>query len=65
VYEGCDRQTGRLKWTATANDLIFGSHSVLRPVSEVYAQRNAETKFVRDFAEAWAKVADNDRFDLR
>ncbi|KAF0845438.1 catalase/peroxidase HPI [Nocardia caishijiensis] len=65
VYEGFDRKTGSKRWTATANDLVFGSHSVLRAVSEVYAQSDAGEKFVRDFVDAWVKVVDNDRFDLR
>ncbi|MGO4615884.1 catalase/peroxidase HPI [Nocardia sp. 2YAB30] len=64
VYEGFDRSSNQAKWTATANDLIFGSHSVLRAVAEVYAQNGAEAKFVNDFAAAWVKVVNNDRFDL-
>jgi catalase-peroxidase len=64
VYEGRDRATGAIKWTATANDLVFGSHSVLRAVSEVYAQDDAGEKFVEDFVAAWVKVMNNDRFDL-
>ncbi|WP_431970495.1 catalase/peroxidase HPI [Nocardia sp. bgisy134] len=64
VYEGSDRRTGQTKWTATANDLVFGSHSVLRAVAEVYAQEGGEGRFVDDFVAAWAKVVDNDRFDL-
>ncbi|MFR9749428.1 catalase/peroxidase HPI [Nocardia sp. 004] len=64
VYEGSDRSSGKAKWTATANDLIFGSHSVLRAVAEVYAQHDAAEKFVNDFIAAWVKVVDNDRFDL-
>jgi catalase-peroxidase len=65
VYEGHDRASGSLKWTATANDLVFGSHSVLRALAEVYAQDDAEAKFVADFVAAWVKVMDNDRFELR
>ncbi len=65
VYEGHERASGTLKWTATANDLVFGSHSVLRALAEVYAQSDAEAKFVADFVAAWVKVANNDRFDLR
>ncbi|MFC9873393.1 catalase/peroxidase HPI [Nocardia salmonicida] len=65
VYDGVDRRSGEKRWTATANDLVFGSHSVLRAVAEVYAQKDAGAKFVNDFVEAWVKVADNDRFDLR
>ena len=65
VYEGFDRATGQTKWTATANDLVFGSNSVLRALSEVYAQADNTDKFVADFVTAWAKVMNNDRFDLR
>ncbi|GAB2665241.1 catalase/peroxidase HPI [Nocardia goodfellowii] len=64
VFDGVDRRSGQTKWTATANDLVFGSHSVLRSVAEVYAQRDAGAKFVADFVAAWVKVANNDRFDL-
>ena len=64
VYEGRDRGTGELTWTATAVDLVFGSHSQLRALAEVYAQDDAQEKFVRDFAAAWAKVMNLDRFDL-
>ncbi|BBZ28628.1 catalase-peroxidase 2 [Mycolicibacterium madagascariense] len=64
VYEGRDRATGEIKWTATANDLVFGSHSVLRALSEVYAQDDSKEKFVEDFVAAWVKVMNNDRFDL-
>lgn len=64
VYEGVCRTGGQAKWTATANDLVFGSHSVLRAVAEVYAQDDAKEKFVKDFAAAWTKVMNNDRFDL-
>ncbi|WP_305080094.1 catalase/peroxidase HPI [Methylomonas koyamae] len=65
VYEGKDRATNQVKWTATPVDLIFGSHSELRAVAEVYASDDAKEKFVQDFAKAWAKVMDLDRFDLR
>ncbi|KAB2971023.1 catalase/peroxidase HPI [Streptomyces sp. SS1-1] len=65
VYEGRDRVTGDVKWTATAVDLVFGAHSQLRAVSEVYAARDAGEKFVRDFASAWDKVMNLDRYDLR
>lgn len=65
VYEGVDRKTGQLKWTATANDLVFGSHSVLRAVAEVYAQSDNGERFVNDFVKAWVKVMNNDRFDLK
>jgi catalase-peroxidase len=64
VYEGVDRATGTIKWTATANDLVFGSHSVLRAIAEVYAANDSHGKFVEDFVAAWVKVMNNDRFDL-
>ena len=64
VYEGRDRATGELKWTATAVDLVFGSHSQLRALSEFYAQSDSKDKFVRDFVTAWDKVMNLDRFDL-
>lgn len=64
VFEGRDRVTGEVKWTATAVDLVFGSHSQLRAVSEVYASQDASEKFVRDFVAAWDKVMNLDRFDL-
>jgi len=64
VYEGRDRKTNALKWTGTRVDLIFGSHSQLRALAEVYACADSGAKFARDFASAWAKVMDNDRFDL-
>jgi catalase-peroxidase len=59
------RKTGELKWTATSADLVFGSNSILRAYAEVYAQDDNREKFVRDFVEAWVKVMDNDRFDVR
>ncbi len=65
VYEGRDRASGDLKWTATAVDLVFGSHSQLRAISEVYAQSDSQEKFVRDFVAAWDRVMNLDRFDLR
>jgi catalase-peroxidase len=65
VYEGRGRASGAPKWTATANDLVFGSNSVLRAVAEVYAQDDSKGKFVEDFVAAWAKVMNNDRFDLK
>ncbi|MFB7052194.1 catalase/peroxidase HPI [Streptomyces vinaceus] len=65
VYEGRDHASGEVKWTATAVDLVFGSHSQLRALSEVYAAQNAQGKFVRDFVSAWDKVMNLDRFDLR
>ena len=64
LYEGRDRATGKAKWTATAVDLLFGSHSQLRALAEVYACDDAKEKFVRDFVAAWDKVMSNDRFDL-
>jgi catalase-peroxidase len=64
VYEGRDRATGELKWTATAADLVFGSNSQLRAIVEVYASADAKEKFVRDFVTAWNKVMNLDRFDL-
>ena len=63
IYEGNDRKTGKLKWTATAVDLIFGSNSELRAVAEVYAFDDSKEKFVRDFVDAWTKVMNLDRFD--
>lgn len=63
-FEGRDRKTGNLKYTATRVDLIFGSHSELRALSEVYGQEDNKEKFVKDFAAAWAKVMNLDRFDL-
>ncbi len=65
VYEGRDRATGEVTRTATAVDLVFGSNSELRAVAEVYASDDAQEKFVRDFAAAWTKVMELDRFDLR
>ncbi|MFF4852090.1 catalase/peroxidase HPI [Streptomyces sp. NPDC001194] len=64
VFEGRDRASGEVKWTATAVDLVFGSHSQLRALSEVYASQDAGGKFVRDFVSAWDKVMNSDRFDL-
>ena len=64
VLEGRDRKSGELKWTGTVADLVFGSNSQLRSLAEVYAASDAEAKFVHDFAAAWAKVMENDRFDL-
>jgi catalase-peroxidase len=63
VYEGRDRETGEVKWTGTAADLVFGAHSELRGISEVYACDDAKEKFVRDFVAAWDKVMNLDRFD--
>ncbi|MEO3998279.1 catalase/peroxidase HPI [Mesorhizobium sp. CAU 1732] len=64
TYHGRDRKTGASKWSATRVDLIFGSHSQLRALSEVYAMSDARQKFVRDFVSAWNKVMNADRFDL-
>ena len=64
TFEGRDRKTGELKWTATRVDLVFGSNSQLRALAEVYAQDDAKEKFVRDFVAAWNKVMNLDRFDL-
>jgi catalase-peroxidase len=64
VFEGQDRATGELKWTATRVDLIFGSNSQLRAIAEVYASNDAKEKFVKDFAAAWSKVMHLDRYDL-
>jgi catalase-peroxidase len=64
TYEGRDRGTGEARWTATAADLVFGAHSQLRALSEVYASDDANEKFVRDFVAAWDKVMNLDRFDL-
>jgi catalase-peroxidase len=65
VYEGRDRATGTPRWTATAADLVFGAHSQLRALAEVYACDDAGEKFVRDFVAAWHKVMNLDRYDLR
>ena len=65
VYEGVDRASGKAKWTATPVDLIFGSNTELRAIAEVYAAADAEQKFVSDFVDAWVKVMQNDRFDLK
>ncbi|QOK92540.1 catalase/peroxidase HPI [Ralstonia pseudosolanacearum] len=64
VFEGRDRATGALKWTGTRVDLVFGSHSQLRALAEVYGSADAQAKFVRDFVAAWDKVMNLDRFDL-
>jgi len=65
VYEGRDRKTGQLRWTGTRVDLAIASNSQLRALAEVYAQNDAQAKFVRDFAAAWSKVMNLDRFDLK
>ncbi len=64
AYVGVDRATGERKWTATPVDLMFGSSSELRSISEVYASNDGEAQFVADFVDAWTKVMTNDRFDL-
>ena len=65
TYEGRDRATDELKWTATSVDLIFGSNSELRAVAEAYASVDGEQQFVNDFVAAWTKVMSLDRFDLK
>jgi catalase-peroxidase len=65
VFEGRDRATGDLKWTATRADLIFGSNTELRALAEVYGCSDSHNKFVRDFVAAWTKVMNLDRFDLK
>ncbi|KRO51868.1 MAG: hypothetical protein ABR78_08910 [Acidimicrobiia bacterium BACL6 MAG-120910-bin40] len=65
TFEGRNRKSGEVVWTATRNDLIFGSNSQLRSLSEVYAQNDNAGKFVSDFVQAWTKVMNSDRFDLK
>ncbi len=65
LYQICERKTGAVKWTATRVDLVFGSNSILRSYAEVYAQDDAKEKFVHDFVNAWVKVMNADRFDLK
>jgi catalase-peroxidase len=65
LYEGYDRKTGKLKWKATAVDLMFGSSSELRAIAEVYAADDGKEKFIKDFIVAWTKVMNSDRFDIR
>jgi len=65
LFEGKDRKSGSLKWTASEVDLVFGSNSELRAVAEVYASDDSKDKFAQDFVMAWTKVMNNDRFDLR
>jgi catalase-peroxidase len=64
MFEGFDRRTGQKKWTGSRVDLIFGSHSELRALSEVYGAADGEEKFVHDFVAAWDKVMNLDRFDV-
>jgi catalase-peroxidase len=64
VFEGRDRKTGKVRYTGTRNDLIFGSNSVLRAYAEVYASTDGKERFVKDFVAAWTKVMNLDRFDL-
>jgi catalase-peroxidase len=64
VFEGKARSGGAVKWTGTRNDLVFGSNSILRAIADVYAADDAQAKFASDFAAAFAKVMDSDRFDL-
>ena len=65
LYEGHNRKNGKVKWTGTRVDLIFGSNSQLRAISETYAQDGSKKAFVTDFVAAWTQVMDADRFDLR
>ena len=65
TFEGKDRATGKVKYSGTRADLVFGSNSILRGLCEVYAENGAEEKFNTDFIKAWDKVMMNDRFDLR
>jgi catalase-peroxidase len=65
LYNIRDRKTGSVDWTATRVDLVFGSNSILRSYSEVYAQNDNKEKFVKDFVAAWTKVMNADRFDLK
>jgi catalase-peroxidase len=65
LYEGVDRKSGELRWTATPVDLIFGSHSELRAIAEVYSAEDNKEKFIHDFVNAWNKVMMLDRFDVK
>jgi catalase-peroxidase len=65
VFEGKDRKTGEKKWTGTRADLIFGSNSELRALAEVYGSADSQEKFLKDFVNAWEKVMNLDRFDLK
>jgi catalase-peroxidase len=64
IFEGVDRKSGTVKWTATPVDLMFGSHSELRAIAEIYAAEDGKERFGRDFVAAWNKVMNLDRFDL-
>jgi catalase-peroxidase len=64
LFEGRDRKTGKVKWTGTRVDLVFGSNSQLHALAEVYASADAKEKFVKDFVAVWTKVMNLDRFDL-
>jgi catalase-peroxidase len=64
VFEGRDRKTGKVRWTGTRVDLVFGSNSQLRAIAEVYGCADAKERFVKDFVAAWTKVMNLDRFDL-
>ena len=64
IFEGCDRETGKVKWTATSVDLAFGSNSQLRAIAEVYACEDAHKQFIQDFVAVWTKVMNLDRFEL-
>ena len=65
IYQGRDRKTGVKKWTATPVDLVFGSNSELRSISEVYAANDSQEKFIKDFVKVWHKVMTLERFDLK
>ena len=65
LFEGRDRKSGELRWTATIADLVFGSNAQLRAIAEVYASDDSQAAFVKDFVSAWNKVMELDRFDLR
>jgi catalase-peroxidase len=65
LFEGRDRKSGKVKWQGTRADLIFGSNSQLRAFAEVYATEDSKEKFMNDFADAWIKVMNSDRFDLK
>ena len=64
LFDGVDRKSGKLKWTGTRADLIFGSNSQLRALAEVYATDDSSDQFLNDFTAAWTKVMNADRFDL-